>query len=117
MTYRNNFGQLRNCGSEHKFNFPLKFSDAADNKSSKSEQSTGRTSTISMDSMRSIINRLRLGQFRDITRKNYHAIWTIFNKFTMRLDVQPECWEEKLIHFVGYLVEQNKQSSTIKSYV
>ena len=35
----------------------------------------------------------------------------------MRLDVQPECWEEKLILFVGYLVEQNKQSSMIKSYV
>ena len=35
----------------------------------------------------------------------------------MRLDVMPANWEEKLVLFVSYLVEQNRKSSTIKSYI
>ena len=33
------------------------------------------------------------------------------------LDKIPSTWEERLVLFVGYLMEQNKQSSTIKSYI
>ena len=35
----------------------------------------------------------------------------------MQLDVTPASWEEKIILFVGFLMEQNRQSATIKSYV
>ena len=54
---------------------------------------------------------------RDSTRKNYYAIWKLFNTFYLRLDRKPETWEERLNYFITYLVHSNKQSSTVKSYV
>ena len=41
----------------------------------------------------------------------------IFNRFFLRLDKKPDTWEQRLILFVGYLINDNKQSSTVKSYV
>ena len=72
---------------------------------------------ISTSSIRSIIERLRLQRHRDLTKSQYYAIWKVFNKFIIRLDVKPNDWEDRLHLFVAFMVENNKKSSTIKSYI
>ena len=52
-----------------------------------------------------------------MTKRNYYTIWKIFNRFFIRLDKKPLHWEDRLTLFVGYLVEDGKQSSTVKSYI
>ena len=37
--------------------------------------------------------------------------------FSIRLDVKPDNWEDRLVLFVGFLIEDGKKSSTIKSYI
>ena len=49
--------------------------------------------------------------------QNYHCVWRVFNEFFLRLDYKPKSWEDRLVLFVGYLVNEKKQSSTIKSYI
>ena len=56
-------------------------------------------------------------QHRDSTSRNYYVIWKIFNKFILKLDRKPSTWEDRIILFVGHLVQSRKQSATIKSYV
>ena len=41
----------------------------------------------------------------------------IFNKFFLRLDLKPLRWEERIVLFVGYLIQEGKQSSTIRCYL
>ena len=48
---------------------------------------------------------------------NYYAVWKLFNKFFIRLDYKPPTWSDRLTLFVAYLIENNKQSATVKSYV
>ena len=48
---------------------------------------------------------------------NYHAIWTLFNKFIIKLDTIPKTWEERLVLYVGFCVDCGLQSSTVKSYI
>ena len=64
-----------------------------------------------------IVDKLRGQQYRDSTKCNYYTIWKLFNKFFLRLDQKPGSWEERLVLFVGYLIDDKKQSSTVKSYV
>ena len=54
---------------------------------------------------------------KDSTRKLYHGVWKSFNNFFIRLDVKPDNWEERIILFTGYLIQQNKQSQTIRTYL
>ena len=35
----------------------------------------------------------------------------------MKLDVKPAPWEERIILFAGYLIENKKKSGTVRSYV
>ena len=56
-------------------------------------------------------------QPEDSTRKNYYVVWKLFNKFLMRLDVKPTDWEDRLILFVGHLVNEKRQSAMVRSYV
>ena len=67
--------------------------------------------------MSNIVEQLKMQQHRDSTRKNYYLIWKIFNRFFIRLDVKPTSWEDRLTLFVGHLIDDNKQSSTVKSYI
>ena len=67
--------------------------------------------------MSSIVEELKFGRFRKATRKNYYTIWKAFNEFFIKLDRKPETWEERLTLFVGFLIKDNKKSSTIRSYV
>ena len=50
------------------------------------------------------------------TRRNYHTIWTAFNKFIIKLDEIPHKWEHKLQLYCAFLIESGVQSSTMKSY-
>ena len=74
-------------------------------------------SSISTWGIKNIIEQLKSQRFRDSTRKNYYAIWKIFNQFFIRLDCKPSTWEDRLTLFVGYLVQNNRQSATVKSYI
>ena len=53
----------------------------------------------------------------DSTKKNYYTIWKMFNNFFIRLDRKPREWYQCLTLFVAYLIDNKKQSSTVKSYI
>ena len=52
-----------------------------------------------------------------MTKRNYYTIWKLFSNFFIRLDEKPDNWADRLTLFVGHLVAQKKQSSTVRSYV
>ena len=66
--------------------------------------------------MRLIIEKLR-NQNIGTPHSNYYTVWKLFNKFLMRLDKKPENWNDRLVLFVGYLVNEKRQSSTVRSYI
>ena len=69
------------------------------------EKSSSRTSsTISTADMQAIIDKLRGEGNRTSTRANYYHIWKMFNQFIIKLDEKPNTWEDRLVLFVGYLV-------------
>ena len=74
-------------------------------------------SSISTAAIESIVEKLKTQQVRDSTKANYYSVWKLFNEFFIKLDTKPTSWEDRLILFVGYLIEQNKRSQTVKSYV
>ena len=87
-------------------------------KKKKSEGSESTTnSSISTAGITAIVEQLRNQRNRSSTKSNYYRIWKFFNKFVIRLDVKPKNWGDRLVLFVGYLIENDKKSSTIKSYV
>ena len=45
------------------------------------------------------------------------AIWRKFNDFIISLDRKPKLWEDKTTLFIGKLIDNRAQSSTVKSYV
>ena len=67
--------------------------------------------------MQHIVDKLRSQQYRSSTRHNYYVVWKLFNKFFIRLDQKPDTWKDRLTLFVGYLIDNEKQSSTVKSYI
>ena len=75
------------------------------------------SSRISAVELENIVERLRHQQYRDSTKRNYYAIWKLFANFLVQLDYCPWSWEDRIVLFVGYLIDNNKQSSTVKSYV
>ena len=58
-----------------------------------------------------------MDRHRDSTKAQYYSVWKTFNKFFIKLDKKPEHWEDRIVLFVGYLVEEKKKSSTVKSYI
>ena len=79
--------------------------------------SSGDSSTISTREMQLIVDKLKGERNRSSTKANYYGIWKKFNEFFIRLDEKPSTWEERLVLFVGYLVNENRKSSTIRSYI
>ena len=79
--------------------------------------SSSGESSISMAAVQSIIDKLRLQKNHSSTTNSYYRIWKKFNEFFIKLDSKPSCWEDRLVLFVGYLINMNRQSSTIKSYI
>ena len=82
-----------------------------------SGSSTSSASRLSSSEIKNIVERLRHQQYRDLTRKNYYAVWKVFSDFFVHLDYRSKDWEDRLTLFVGYLIQNNKQSSTVKCYV
>ena len=79
--------------------------------------STLTNSTISTMVIKNIIERLKNDQYRDSTMANYYAIWKQFSDFYIRLDEKPTEWEDKITLFMTYLINNNRKSSIVKSYV
>ena len=67
--------------------------------------------------MELVVQKLLGQQNRPSTVKNYLNIWRNFNNFVMNLDVMPKKWETRTTLYIAYLIEEGKQSSSIKSYV
>ena len=67
--------------------------------------------------MQGIVDKLMNMRHRSSTQNNYYTIWKLFSKFCLRLDFKPKSWEDRIILFIGYLVEDGKQSSTVHSYI
>ena len=64
-----------------------------------------------------IVEKLKSERYRNTTRQTYYRIWMIFNKFFVRLDHKPNNWEQRLVLFAAFLVDDKLKSSTVKTYV
>ena len=73
--------------------------------------------SISTEQIKMFVDRLKIEQFRSSTKKTYYSAWHTFNHFFLKLDNKPDEWEDRLILFVGFLIDQNSKSATIASYV
>ena len=82
-----------------------------------SDGRSSNSSSISTSAVLNIIERLKRNRIRSTTQNTYYRVWKSFNEFIIRLDVKPNNWEDRITLFVGYLVDSNRKSSTIKSYV
>ena len=74
-------------------------------------------SSVSTAEMQQIVEKLKLQRHRDPTRVNYYGIWKNFNKFFIKLDKKPIHWEDRIVLYVTFLIQKNRKSATIKSYV
>ena len=74
-------------------------------------------SKISTEKMENIIDSLKGKGVRKATNKNYLSIWRQFNNFIIRLDRNPDNWEERVSLYCAFLVNKGLQSQTIKSYI
>ena len=72
---------------------------------------------ISTKAIRAIINWLQFERNRDSMRCKYHTIWKLFSKFYFKLDIKPDNWEDRILLYVGHLINNNKKASTINSYI
>ena len=89
----------------------------AKKRQTQSLSSSSKSSSISSNQIWSIIEKLRYKRNRSSTRKNYYVIWKTFSEFFVRLDQRPESWEDRILLYVGYLIEKKHKTSTINSYV
>ena len=75
------------------------------------------SSSISTAAMEHIVERLKMNKHRSTTKKTYYGVWKSFNKFILKLDRRPNNWEDKLVLFVAFLIENKRKSATIRSYI
>ena len=80
----------------------------------KENDSSSSSSVISARAMQMYVDNLKDEQFQSSTRRMYYNVWKNFSQFFIRLDVKPKSW---LVLYVGFLVEDNKKSSMIASYI
>lgn len=79
--------------------------------------SSSDDSKLSTEYFERILEVLKGQRLQPSTRDTYHKIWSLFNRFFIKLDVKPNKWEDRLALFITYLVETRKtQSSTARSY-
>ena len=79
--------------------------------------SSTTSSMISTEAIKNIVKKLKLQRCRDLMQRTYWCIWRIFNKFFINLDYKPETWEDRMVLFTGFLIENRLQSGTVKSYL
>ena len=78
---------------------------------------SSNSSRISAAVITNIIERLKSERFRDFTRCTYHKIWKLFGKFYIQLDEKPNNLEDKIVFFAAFLIENQLQSVTVKTYI
>ena len=71
--------------------------------------STSHASSISTKGRQLIVNKLRNDRNRDTTRRTYYNTWKNFNEFVIKLDRKPPSWEERIVLYVGYLINQKEE--------
>ena len=64
-----------------------------------------------------IITQLQNSKYRKSTKDTYMTVWRKFNEFFVKLDTKPTNWEDRILLFVGYLVQEKRQSATIKNFI
>ena len=67
--------------------------------------------------MEHLVQKLLNQQIRKSTIKTYMNIWRQFNNFVISLDVKPDSWEARTTLYIAYLIDNGKQSASVKSYV
>ena len=87
------------------------------NKRQKQVSCSSGSSKISSSDLERIVKQLIYRQHRDSTSRNYLSVWRKFNKFLISLDKMPILWEDRTTLFIGHLITNGMQSSTVKSYV
>ena len=131
MNHQRNFFRYKKYGIEmievikHRFNnnhicyFILgkKKSKSKSSRTSCTRSSDSSDNSISTACLEQLIMKLKCQRNRNSTKRIYHSVWRRFNQFFIRLNVKPDTWEDRLILFVGYLVENKMKSGTIKSYI
>ena len=80
-------------------------------------ESTHSSTTISLKGISDLVELLKTKRHRNGTQKNYYCVWRKFSEFFIRLDNKPEQWEDRITLFVGFLIQNGKKSTTIRSYV
>ena len=75
------------------------------------------SSTISTKEIQLIVDKLSMERCRNSTLETYHRIWKLFNQFFIKLDEKPDTWEQRLILFTGFLVDNKLKSTTVKTYI
>ena len=75
------------------------------------------SSKLSTDSINEIVQKLKSERYRNSTRQTYYRVWKLFNQFFIRLDKKPDDWEDRIVLFAGFLIENKMQSSSVKSYL
>ena len=78
---------------------------------------SSHSSSISTESIKHIVEKLKRNRIRSSTQHNYYGIWKHFNEFFVKLDIKPDNWEDRLVLFIGYLIDKKCKSSTIRSYI
>ena len=82
------------------------------------EEDTASTgSSISTKYLQQIVDKLKHKNIRESTDRVYYQIWKQFNQFFIKLDIKPRSWEDRIVLFVGYLIQKNRKSNMIKSYI
>ena len=75
------------------------------------------SSTLSTEVLQSFVDQLRLQKYRKSMQLSYFKVWQNFNEFFIKLDQKPDSWEQRLTLFVAFLINKNRKSNTIKSYI
>ena len=88
-----------------------------DDRSRSSSSTTTSEGTISTQQLQNFLQQLQGNAHSCSTQRNYLSVWRTFNKFIVWLDNKPNNWEDRLTLFVGFLVQNHRKSTTIKSYV
>ena len=95
----------------------IKFFTFVGRKTRRSATNSSTSSTISTNSMKLILERLKSQSCRKSTNQTYLNIWRNFNNFVIHLDVKPDKWEDRVSLFLAHMIDKGLQSSSVKSYV
>ena len=79
--------------------------------------STTESSRISTATIQAIVDSLKSERYRDSTRQTYYRIWKLFNKFFIRLDDKPDTWENRLVLFTSFLINNQLKLTTVRMYI